>query len=186
MRWTVASALLCAACASAAPEAIQAPAQLPARVDPNAAGYDVVLNRADQPIGLRFGAPADRVWPLALAAYAAVGLRVDGTDAAQHQVQTRGQVLRQRLNGIALSSYFDCGSELSGSIADSWRLKLDASMAVAPGASADSSSLQTLLVATASPIEGTSAQVSPCSSRGQLEMKIAQLVRDALARQLTH
>ncbi len=183
MRWTIASALLFAACASAAPEPIQLPGQPPARVDPNGGGYDIMLDRADQPIGLRLAAPADRVWPLALAAYSALGLRVDGSDAAHYLAQTRGQLLRRQLNGIALSTYFDCGTELSGSIADSWRLKLDARMAVAAGTSPDSSALQTLLTVTATPVEGTSAQVTPCSSRGRLETKLAQLVRDALARQ---
>ncbi len=185
MRCTIASVLLLAACASASSSPIQAPAQLPARVDPNASGYDITLSRADEPVGLRLAAPPDRVWPLAVAAYGAVGLRIDGTDAARHVLQTRGQVLHRQLDGSALSSFFDCGSELSGSIADTWRLKLDASMAVVPGASPDSSNLQTLLVVTATPVEGTSAQITPCSSRGKLEARLAQRVREALARQPT-
>lgn len=183
MRWLFASALVCAACASAGQSSIQAPAQPPARIDATGGGYDVMLNNAGQPVGQRFAAPPDRVWPIAVAAFSAVGLRIDGTDARLHQVETRGQVLRRQLNGISLSVYFDCGNEMSGSIADSWRLRVDARMAVTPAASADSAQVMTLLSVNASPVEGTSTQLSQCSSRGRLEARIAQVIREALAHQ---
>jgi len=185
MRWSLATFLLLAACAPAAQSPLQAPAQLPARVEPNASGYDIVLNRSEQPLGQTFAAPPDRVWPLALAAYTVAGLRIDGSDAVRYQVQTRGQVLRRQLHGESLSAYFDCGTEISGSIADTWRLKVDALMAVGPASTRDSSHVATMLTISASPVEGTSSQVTQCSSKGRLEMEIAQTIRQALARQPT-
>ncbi len=182
MRWLIASALACAACASAGQGSIQAPAQPPARIDPTSGGYDIMLNNAGQPVGQLVAAPMDRVWPIAVAAYTAAGLRIDGSDATRHEVQTRGQVLRRELKGVSLSAYFDCGNEMSGSIADSWRIRIDGRMAVTLAA-ADSSQVTTLLEVSASPVEGTSAQVSRCSSRGRLEAHIARIIREALARQ---
>lgn len=184
MRWTLSVVLLCAACgASARQGPLQAPAQAPARIDATPSYYDIQVSRSDHPIGQAYGAPPDRVWPVALAAYAAAGLRVDGSSAAQRQVQTQGQVLRRSLKGVALSSYFDCGHELSGSIADSWRLKIDARMAVGSGGSRDSSIVQTLVSVSASPVEGTSTELRGCASKGALEARIAQAIGQALARQ---
>lgn len=183
MRWTVAVVLLCAACGATAGQGpLQSPTQLPARIEPSAGGYDVTLSRSDQPLGQVFAAPVDRVWPLAVAAYTAAGLRIDGTDDARHLVQTRGQILRRQLAGRTLSTYFECGNELSGTIADTWRLTLSAHMGAGPGATPDSTRLQTMITVTASPVEGTSAQISPCSSKGRLEQEIAGTVRAALAR----
>ncbi len=182
MRWTMSALLFCAACGTAAGQGpLQGPAQMPARIDQSAGGYDVVLSRSDQPLGQAFPAPPDRVGPLAVAAYAAAGLRIDGTDNARHLVETRGQALRRRLDGHSLSTYFDCGNELSGNIADTWRLTLNARMAVGPGATPDSARLQTMITVSATPVEGTSTQVSPCTSKGQLELQIAGIVRDSLA-----
>jgi len=183
MRWSIASLLLCVACAPATQGPIEAPTQMPARLDPNAGGYDVVLNPSEQPLAQAFAAPLDRVWPLAVAAYTTAGLRVDGSDAARHEVQTRGQVMRVQLKGRALSTIFDCGTDIAGSIADSWRLKVDARMAVGPATTPDSSRVAMMFSIAASPVEGTSAQVTPCSSKGALERDIAQTIRQALARQ---
>ncbi len=183
MRWIASVVVFCAACGSAAGHGpLQAPTQAPARIEPTPSYYDIQVSRSDHPVGQTYAAPADRVWPVALASYAAAGLRVDGSDATQRQVQTKGQVVRRRLNGIALSTYFDCGAELSGSIADTWRLKVDARMAVAPGGSRDSSIVQTLVSISASPVEGTSTELRGCASKGVLEAKIAQAIGQALAR----
>ena len=183
MRWSIASLLLCVACAPTTQGPIEAPTQMPARLDPNAGGYDVVLNPSEQPLAQAFAAPLDRVWPLAVAAYTTAGLRVDGSDAARHEVQTRGQVMRVQLKGRALSTIFDCGTDIAGSIADSWRLKVDARLAVGPATTPDSSRVATMFTVNASPVEGTSARVTPCSSKGVLERDIARTIRQALARQ---
>ena len=176
-------ALIVAACAPAAQTPLQAPVQAPARIDETGSGYDVHLNPAGQPVGEEVAAPLAKAWPLAVDAYARAGLRIDGSDPAQHIVQTRGQIMRRQFNGRSLSNYFDCGTELSGNIADSWRIKVDAHMAVGPGTGSESSQVATMLTVTATPVEGTSASVTQCSSRGLLEATITQYVKDALAKQ---
>ncbi len=182
MRWLMSTTLLLmAACAPATQSAIQTPADMPARVDSRGNGYDFRLNAAGEALGNVFAAPVDKVWPLAVDAYGRVGLKIDASDPVGHKLQTRGQVVRRHLNGRALSTYFDCGSDITGTLADVWRLKIDAQMAVAPGMTADSARVATLLTVTATPVEGTSTTVTPCQSKGQLEGMIARLVADGLA-----
>lgn len=175
--------LIAAACAPAPQSPLQAPVQAPARINETGGGYEVRLNPSGQPVAETVNGSVAKVWPVAVDAYARAGLRIDGSDPAQHIVQTRGQIMRRVLNGRSLSNYFDCGTELSGNIADSWRIKVDAHMAVGPGANAESSQLATMLTVTATPVEGTSASLTQCSSKGLLEQTIATYLNEALAKQ---
>jgi hypothetical protein len=181
MRRLLPIALFLAACAPSAGSTLSPAPQAPARVEETGSGYDIRLSHDNAPVGATFAVPVDRLWPIALQAYTSLGLRADATDAAGHQVQTRSMVVRRRLAGEPLSAYFDCGTELAGSIADFWRLRIDAAMAVTP-VTADSARVATMVRVTATPVEGTSTTVTECSSRGRLEGKLASAIRAALAK----
>ncbi len=184
-RLLLTAALLGAACASAPPSPLQTPAAGLPQVITNEpdGGVRIITNAAGQPIGRAFRVAPDKVWPLAIDAYARVGLRIDGSDPAQRQVQTRAQQIRRKLGNVALSTYFDCGTEMTGPIADSWRLTLDGRMAVSPGATADVANVTTMLTVVARPVEGNSATSTVCSSNGRLEAAVANAIKDALATQ---
>lgn len=176
MRRLIALAVVSLGCAPAAKTPLEAPSQVPPRVQATTSGYDVLLNSNAQPVGGVVAAPVDKVWPAAVDAFTRVGLKIDESDAASHQV--RGRVtIRRQLNGKSLSSYFNCGSEMTGAIADTWRITVEARMGVGPGAKPETSIVQTMLEVTARPIEGTSTTVTPCSSNGQLETILANTVR---------
>ncbi|HEX9109323.1 MAG TPA: hypothetical protein VF832_18905, partial [Longimicrobiales bacterium] len=123
----------------------------------------------------------DSIWPAALDAWTRIGLPIDGSDAPRHIVQTRALALRRRLNGIQLSTYFSCGSEMTGPIANSWRLTLQGRLAVMPGTSPGSSTVTTVLSASALPLEGTSAGPTPCASTGRLEALLQKTLAQLLA-----
>ncbi len=184
-RLLLTAALLTTACASAPPSPLQTPsAGLPQVItnEPDG-GVRIFTNAAGQPIGRAFRVPPDKLWPIAIDAYARVGLRIDGSDPAQHIVQTRGLQIRRKLNGTALSAYFDCGMEMTGPIADSWRLTLDGKMAVSPGMTADSAHVTTMFTVVARPVEGNSATPTACSSNGRLEAAVAKAIGESLASQ---
>ncbi len=179
------AALLLAACASAPPSPLQAPPTALPQVITNEpdGGVRIITSATGQPIGRAFAVSPVKMWPLASAAYARVGLRIDGSDPGQHMVQTRNFQVRRKLGGASLSAYFDCGYEMTGPIADTWRLTVDGHMAVSPTVSPDSSRVTTILKVVARPIEGNSATATPCSSNGRLEAQIASAISEALAAQ---
>jgi hypothetical protein len=171
---------LLAACAPATTPPIETPAQPPPRVQATTSGYDVTLNSNSEAMGTNFDQPVDRIWPLAVEAFTRVGLHIDASDLAAHQV--RGKItLRRQLNGRSLSNYFDCGNEMTGTIADIWRVSVDARMGVGPGSTSGTSVVATMLTVTATPVEGTSTTVTQCSSKGQLEAMITSTIRKLLA-----
>ncbi len=183
-RLMLTAALLTTACASTGSTPLQAPPATRAEVitTERDGGVRIITNAAGQPIGRSFAVPPARMWPVAVDAYARVGLRIDGSDPAQHMVQTRSLQVRRKLNGVPLSTYFDCGSEMTGPRADSWRLTIDGRMAVSP-TSPDSSAVTTILTVVARPFEGNSATPTACSSTGRLESKLTDAVAEALTMQ---
>jgi len=183
-RLMLTAALLVGACASAPPSPLQAPPPMPARIesDPDG-GVRITTSATGQPVGQSYAVPAEKMWPIAIDAYARVGLRIDGSDPGRRLVQTRAQALRRKLNGAALSTYFNCGSEMTGLIADNWRLVLDGQMSVGPASTADSSHVATRFTVVARPIEGASAGATACTSTGRLETAVAKAITEALAAQ---
>ncbi len=179
MRRVLPLLLLLGACAPAAQSPLDTPTAAPARVESKEGGYDIQLSRADHPVASELSAPVDRAWAAALEAYRGLGLRLDQADAARHQAHGR-MVARRLLNGTRLSDYFDCGNEASGAIADTWRLSIEAQLGVGPGRSPGSSVMASMFTVRASPVEGTSTSVSQCSSRGVLELRLADMTRQNL------
>lgn len=172
--------VLLAGCAPAAQAPLPpGPAASP-RIERTTGGYNVRVGSDERTVEATFPVAPARLWPIALRAYTELGLRADSTDPAAHSVRTRGMVAYGRMAGRRLSDFFDCGADLGGAIADSWRVRIDAWMAVSPAGSADSASLATVMAATATPVGGADSDVTPCSSRGRLEAMLVDAVRKAL------
>ena len=184
-RWTYTAPLL-AVCLSAAPAAAQLITPMPGDVVRSPQAIEIQMNRADTPVTAAFELPPARLWPLALLAYIRTGLRVSASDPARRRVDTKGQILWNQLRGHPLSDYFDCGRIFTGPIADRWRLRVDAQMAVLPREVADSSGVVLVLSARAEPTDGTASTTTPCTSLGRLETALATEVRRLLPdRQVT-
>ena len=68
-------AVLAAGCASAPPNPLQAPPPTIAEVrsEPDG-GFRITTNPTGQPLGRSYGVAPDRMWPVAIDAYARVGL----------------------------------------------------------------------------------------------------------------
>lgn len=180
MRRYVAALFLLAGCAPAAQGPLQTPTGAPPRVEETSSGYDIRLDPSGRPTSTSFDVAVDKLWPVAMQAYTKLGLKADRVDAVRHQVAGR-LVVRRQLNGRPLSEFVDCGHEISGSIADTWRLTIDSQMAVGPGTTAASSVLGSMLTVRATPVEGTSTTLTQCASRGALETLLAQNIRTLLA-----
>jgi hypothetical protein len=79
----------------------------------------------------------------------------------------------------ALSTFIDCGSNLSGPVANASRVKLDVISQLVP-AQGGRTTVRTTVTASARPNQGTSASVLGCSSTGRLETRINQLQQQRL------
>jgi hypothetical protein len=99
-------------------------------------------------------------------------------DAAQRTASTTDLQVRRQLARKPLSQYLDCGSNLTGLIANSYRVSLNVSSTLTPGPQGGST-LQTSVSASATSPQGASSAPVSCSTTGRLEADLAQLVRAA-------
>lgn len=109
-------------------------------------------------------------------AYVALGLAPNSVDPARRVVGVRNLLLSRRLQGVPLTTYFDCGVDLGVPIASNNRVEVTMLTEVreAGGRSTMQTSLNARALRTSS-----GAQLDPiaCSSRGTLEAKLVQVVR---------
>ena len=121
-------------------------------------------------------AKPELAWPALLEAYQEVGLTVNAIDERNRVVGVRGQRATRRLAGERLSSFFDCGSNMTGVIADSYHIDMDVISVLTPSADGGTR-IRTSTTASAMNPQGSSANAVPCGSNGTLETRIAALLR---------
>lgn len=180
MRRVLSIVVLLVACTPGAGSTSGPAPEAPSQINRTTGGYDVQLANAAKPVAATLPISPARLWPIALHAYTSLGLRADVVDSVGHRVWTRREAAYHSMAHQRLSSLFDCGSDLTGAIADDWRLQVNALMAVAPAESPDHSSVVMSMVVTATPVGGSSSTVTQCSSRGRLEAMLLDAIHGAL------
>lgn len=122
----------------------------------------------------------DAVWRIMPSVFDSVGIAVTTIDQQNKQIGNPGYKIRSRLGKVTLSRYLDCGNTQIGPNADSYDVFLSVLTTVsAEGASG--TKLSTIVDAQAKPITYNQAY-SRCSSKGGIEMRIAELVKARLAK----
>ena len=120
-------------------------------------------------------APVSRVWIALQSAYDSVGIPITIVDGKQHLAGNQGFKLQRTLGKIPLSAYIDCGSNAFGRKADTY----DVYLAVVTRVHATDSTTTEMITnvdAAARPMSFSQAYTK-CQSRGELEARIAGLVR---------
>lgn len=115
-----------------------------------------------------FETTPDQLFRAVQAAYADLGIETTEVNDAARRVGNPALVRRRQFGNTNLSQYFECGSNFTGLRADSDRLTIHI-MSSVTAAGAGRAEVQTLLSATAKPMDGASTAPADCSSTGRLE-----------------
>lgn len=115
-------------------------------------------------------APPETLWPLLPVVYQELGLPVPATDRSTWTVAVQNHTVTRRLGSARLSTLLECGSGLTGAHADTHRIRLSVRTWLEPVA--EGSAVRSRVEAQASSLEGL-ANSFHCSSRGEIEMRIA-------------
>jgi hypothetical protein len=173
--WLSSALLVLAACASGGTgSTAEAPAP-PPRINAVGNGYDVRIGSGGATSAVALRAAPEAAWTALLATYQKMGIPLSSVDAAQRTASAVDLEVRRRLAGKSLSEYLDCGSNLTGLIANSYRVRLTVTSTLAPGAQGGST-LQTSVSASATSPQGASSAPVNCATTGRLEAEIAQRV----------
>ena len=120
---------------------------------------------------------ADSVWSLVPSAYSLLTIPVSGIDSARHRIVGTIQA-RRIFRDQPVSNFVDCGRSLTGPNANSYSVSMRLTTqveATAPG----TSRLRTLVDANGTSSGGATVR---CSTTGELELQILNLVREGLSR----
>lgn len=121
--------------------------------------------------------PADRVWSLVPSAYQLLTIPVSGIDSTNKRVVGTVQA-RRTFRDQPVSNFVDCGTSLTGLNANTYSVAMRLTTQVEP-TGAGASRLRTLVDANGTNTGGNTVR---CSSTGELELQILNLVREGLSR----
>lgn len=118
----------------------------------------------------------DKVWAVLPTAYDSLGIQVSTLLPNDRTIGNEGFKTRQRLGKTSLSRYLSCGDTQMGPSADTYEVTLSIVTKAKPDPEAPTAAttLETTVEATARPLN-FSQTPSRCSSRGELEARIAQV-----------
>lgn len=173
--------LVLAACASGGSSTGAAPqVDQTTRVEGVAGATEFRTTRSDPTNQYAVAATADRLWEVLPAVYAQLKVPVTVQLQAERSIGNRAFEVRRQLGGVWLSRYLSCGERLGKPNADSYQLTLRIETQVLPGTD-DGSRLMTIVDGTAKPMAGAGGAVV-CSSTGQLEKRMLEMVTEQLKR----
>jgi hypothetical protein len=123
----------------------------------------------------------DRVWPAVRAAYDSLAVPVAIFDPATHSVGNSTLRVRRRLGDVPLSKYLNCGSTQGFPSADTYEIQMSVLTQVRPDPATGGTTIFTTVQGQGRPMT-ISAEYTPCSSTGGLELKLIEVVTRALHR----
>lgn len=122
--------------------------------------------------------PIDAVWRALPAAYDSLKIPPTTLDPKTHHFGNEGLKIRQKLGGVSLSRYIDCGQAQIGPSADSYDIFLNITTTLNPSGAGETE-VSTMVEAAAKPLIGQ--DYTRCTSKGTLENTIAAIVAAKLA-----
>lgn len=171
--------LLVAACKTGGTPPLETPPTPPPTIYGGNDGSNRMVRLSDDntPTSETMPAPVDKVWPAMARLFSDMGLKIDQIDSPNHRLGASNARFRHTFAGRRLSSYFDCGANMTGQIADSHEVVMNVQMGVAPEGT-DQSTAAVRITAHAVNMEGTSTDPVRCGSNGTLEQRMLSLLKD--------
>lgn len=168
--------LLAAACGPAVSPPGAAPSRQPATVRielPDGARELALTPDEVRAHATMLAVPVERASAALPRAFAEVGLEAGAPSDGGMRLATAPRTLARGLKGVRMSRYLDCGATISTPNADTYAVTLQVTSRLAPGGASSLTRVETLLQASAKPIDTSGDRVS-CTSTGELEKRIAE------------
>lgn len=147
----------------------------PPRINQVGGGYDFRIDQEGAAAAFNLPAAPQAAWPALLGAYQKVGLPLTSSDATQGIAVVRDFEVRRKLADRPLSEYLDCGSTMTGLIANRYTVHLTVESRLKPGPQGGST-LTIGVSGSARNPQGASSSPVNCASTGRLEAAMARLV----------
>jgi len=177
---TIISCLALAGCATTNAATGSSDIREPMRVAGSVGAMTVETHTTNTAVGGKVGFAVDRVWAPLRAAYDSLAIPVAVFSAATGTMGNSSLRVRRRLGEVAISKYINCGNVQGGPSADSYEIQLSVITTAVP-AEQGTTNLMTLVEAQGRPVT-IASEYMRCTSTGQLETRILELVNKQLHR----
>jgi hypothetical protein len=118
----------------------------------------------------------DSAYKLLRATYAKLDIPVARDDSSRRSLGNEGLKARRQLGGLTMQSVLDCGEQIGLPNAETWDIQMDILSYIVPDGRGGSQ-LWTRIQATGHDPSVSGRDMTPCTTRGELEAKIGNLVK---------
>ena len=154
---------------------LRSPARAPTSVTRDGSGKDVTINNQPDAVGSTFDATPARTYAVLLKVYEELGIEPKERDPSTGIVGNLRFITSRRIQGTPMSTYLDCGMGPGGVTANVSRIEMSIRSQVS--AVSGGSQIETVMMATARNMEGTSNNGVQCASTLRLEQEILKRVK---------
>jgi hypothetical protein len=141
-------------------------------------GSGVSLDRSAETVGIAstIAVPAEQVYAALVAVYRDIKVPLTDANQAQRILGNQSLKIRRSLGGVPMQNYVDCGGQSGQPNAETFDLTLNIMSFVTAGADGGSTLTTRLSGVGSDPNHGQGNQMR-CSSTGELEARIAKMVK---------
>ncbi|MCC6930634.1 MAG: hypothetical protein IT359_16720 [Gemmatimonadaceae bacterium] len=169
---------------AAAAIAVAAPrAHAQVRVRIGIIGHDGPVAVDSLATAISIAAPRAVVFHQAAQVFAELKVQVDARDSVRGMVGITSSPKMRQFAGRSISRWLNCGSGITGSNADNWRVYITA-YAFVDAADSATTTLRLAMVGGAQDVQGTSTEPVACGSTGGFETMFADRVKTRIAQGL--
>lgn len=171
-------ALILAGCTSS-PESstLSTYSQTPNRVERRGDSYYIHLSPETRAVSTTLPGVPRQMFPRVAEVYEELEIPIETIHTTRFLLGNERLRVSRSIGGISLSKVVDCGSTLTGSRADTYRLTMSILTQLYP-AGPDSTRVETIIKATGQTSEGASTNAVSCMSTGNLERTIIERLLD--------
>lgn len=146
-------------------------------------GSGISLDRSAETVGISaaIAAPADQVYAALVAVYRDLKVALTDANQAQRVLGNQALKIRRSLGGVPMQNYMDCGGQPGQPNAETFDLSLSLMSYVTAGTDGGSNLTTRLSGVGSDPNHGQGNQMR-CSSTGELEARIAKMIKLQLVR----
>jgi hypothetical protein len=146
----------------------------------NAGTHDMGATGDVTAIATAIPVSADSAYTLLRAVYTKLAIPVAEQDASRRSISNHGLKVRRQLGGLGMAKVLDCGDKIGIPNAETWDIQMDITSYVTPNG-AGGSQVWTQIQALGNDPTISGRDLTPCSTRGDLEAKIAGAVKGMIA-----
>ncbi|HEX7938790.1 MAG TPA: hypothetical protein VF483_07330 [Gemmatimonadaceae bacterium] len=178
MRIAIVSLVLVSACASAASSADPSAPRVQVIQADGVAGSLKIVGAVTDASSTPLNVGAEEAFQVMPLVYDSLSIPKTWLEPKQFMISSQGFKIRARMGKTVLSRYIDCGSTQIGNNADSYDVFMTVTSKLVPNGK-DASTLSTTVEASAKPLS-FNQEYANCSSRGELERRVADVAKEFL------